>query len=302
MKFNKKEWTDRQVEYPNRRIITDDSGETSQVTIIRDEGEVIVPGDLLDAYNLNDLETRIGNAVDSKSTVSITPILISGTKIADITVDSQTVSIFAPNGGGGGGGGSTVAVQQILKTGTEIAKIVVDGLPTSLYAPTPTSPTPATSVVVTQTLTEGVEIGKIKVDNVTTTLYAPEGGSGSTDEVLDAIKDVCEVLSHDSYDPETEHYFVYYLDVEDNGDGSSAGSINSTTDCGRYVLLTTYTVSDSWMVYREDYSSEDPIILSQGSGIVTDKLLYLPEFHHMKVQFQNAAPAVLKMPGAGMLG
>ena len=39
------------------------------------------------------------------STVTITPILSSGTKIADYSIDGVSDSLYAPNGGGGGGGG-----------------------------------------------------------------------------------------------------------------------------------------------------------------------------------------------------
>lgn len=66
------------------------------------------------------------------STVSITPTLSTGTKIADYSIDGTGGSLYAPNGGGGG---STVEVQQIQTSGTKIAIITVDGSATDLYAP-----------------------------------------------------------------------------------------------------------------------------------------------------------------------
>lgn len=47
------------------------------------------------------------------STVSVTQVLTSGTKIATITVDNVDTDLYAPSGGGGGGGGyiGTTAVQ-----------------------------------------------------------------------------------------------------------------------------------------------------------------------------------------------
>lgn len=66
------------------------------------------------------------------STVTITPTLSTGTKIADFTINGDSDSLYAPSGGGGG---STVEVQQIQTSGTRIAVITVDNVPTNLYAP-----------------------------------------------------------------------------------------------------------------------------------------------------------------------
>lgn len=45
--------------------------------------------------------------LQSKATaVSVNPILTSGTKIAEITVDGDKKNLYAPSGGGGGGGAS----------------------------------------------------------------------------------------------------------------------------------------------------------------------------------------------------
>lgn len=75
---------------------------------------------------------------------------------------------------GGGGGGSTVVIEPVLTSGTKIADVSVDGVEKDLYAPTPTPPTPATEVTVTQVVTEGTKIATIGVDGVETDLYAPE--------------------------------------------------------------------------------------------------------------------------------
>lgn len=106
----------------------------------------------------------------SGSTVEVTQIQTTGTKIATITVDSVGTDLYAPNGGGGAsalddlsdvnidtstlasgqvikydgtswvngtesGGGSTVSVTQIQSAGTKIATITVDSVDTDLYAP-----------------------------------------------------------------------------------------------------------------------------------------------------------------------
>lgn len=68
------------------------------------------------------------------STVSVVPKTLTGTNIAEITVDGTTYQLYAPTGGGGSG--STVTAEATLKEGAQIGKITIDGVETILYAPT----------------------------------------------------------------------------------------------------------------------------------------------------------------------
>lgn len=72
--FEKKEWTDRITEYPNRRILTDVStGESQTVYVERSEGNVSAEGDAFSEENMNGLEERIKTAfatVPSSTTIS----------------------------------------------------------------------------------------------------------------------------------------------------------------------------------------------------------------------------------------
>lgn len=83
---------------------------------------------------LGEAVRQIGLAVNSKSTVSISDLLQSGTKIATLTIDSTPYDIYAPSGGGGG---SSVVWDQIQQTGTKIATITIDNVPVDVYVPTP---------------------------------------------------------------------------------------------------------------------------------------------------------------------
>lgn len=161
----------------------------------------------------------------SGSEVEVTPILLVGTKIAEIKVDGTTYDIFAP---AGGSGGSSVEVTPTLLTGTKIAEIVVDGVTKSLYAPTPGSvdftqiqatgtkiatiningtntdiyaPSP-TSVSVTQVETSGTKIATITVNGASTDIYAPSGGGGGSFSItpLSAIgaQDIATLTLNDS--------------------------------------------------------------------------------------------------------
>lgn len=105
--FRRKIWQDRQVEHPNRRLIKDtNTGDTISADITRNEGNVITPGDMLNAANMNDLERRIEAGINSGggsgSTVEVIPTVSTGTKIANIVVDGVSNELYAPNSGGGG--------------------------------------------------------------------------------------------------------------------------------------------------------------------------------------------------------
>lgn len=98
-----------------------------------------------------------------------------GIKIGTITLGEQSFDVYAPTSSAGG---STVSVVPKTLTGTNIAEITVDGTTYQLYAPTGGGGSGST-VTAEATLTEGTEIGKITIDGVETILYAPNGGGGS---------------------------------------------------------------------------------------------------------------------------
>lgn len=58
MAYTQKTWKNRQSEHPNRRVLTP-TGNPDEYDVVRSEGVVAEEGDLLDADNLNDLESRI---------------------------------------------------------------------------------------------------------------------------------------------------------------------------------------------------------------------------------------------------
>ena len=69
MSFIKKTWTDRLVEFPGRRKLTNVTSNTSAVyDVERAEGVVSQNGSAFSAENMNDLETRIEAAINSEET------------------------------------------------------------------------------------------------------------------------------------------------------------------------------------------------------------------------------------------
>lgn len=60
--FEQKEWKDRVTEYPTRRNLVKEGGDTETVTVERNEGNVSQEGDAFSAENMNGLEQRISDA------------------------------------------------------------------------------------------------------------------------------------------------------------------------------------------------------------------------------------------------
>ena len=158
------------------------------------------------------------------STVTVTPIQTTGTKIAEIDVDGVTSDLYAPNGGGGG---STVSVTQKVSSGENIASITVDGVATELYATNTTYsnfvgatsqadgsaglvPAPTTSdvdkylksdgtwatvsgggggstVTITPSLASGIKVADYSIDSTSGSLYAPINADDMTLSAYNAL-------------------------------------------------------------------------------------------------------------------
>lgn len=66
--------------------------------------------------------------------VSWDQIVLTGSKIAEITINGEVTEVYAPNSGGSG---SSVSWNEIQLTGVKIAEITIDGTTYEVYAPDP---------------------------------------------------------------------------------------------------------------------------------------------------------------------
>lgn len=96
--------------------------------------------------------------------VIIVPVVTSGTKIADVSVNGVDKDLYCPTP-------TAVDVTPIQQSGTKIASIEVNGDSEDIYAPSPTQ------VSVNQVQQSGTKIASIAVNGVSTDIYAPEGSS-----------------------------------------------------------------------------------------------------------------------------
>ena len=103
------------------------------------------------------------------SDVIITPVVTSGTKIADVTVNGVEKDLYCPTPPTP----PEISITPVQESGTKIADISLNGVEKDLYAPNPTA------VSVYQVQQSGTKIATIGVNGVNTDIYAPEGGSGS---------------------------------------------------------------------------------------------------------------------------
>ena len=97
-KFEKKEWEDRQSQYPSRRRLTPTNIE-NVYEVERAEGDVTEPGNAFDANNMNDMENRIYDAFSKLDGTDITVLdknnVFSKTLLEDVLIELFT---YASNG------------------------------------------------------------------------------------------------------------------------------------------------------------------------------------------------------------
>jgi len=118
MSYNRKTWTNRNVEYPYRRTLTDTTSGTSQtVDVTRAEGTITTEGDTFDANTMNNMEGRIANEF------SLVNQKIGDLNDLDTTDKSSLVDAIneVAAGGGGGGGGTGARYVKISFSSTEPA-------------------------------------------------------------------------------------------------------------------------------------------------------------------------------------
>lgn len=133
-KFEKKEWVDRQSQYPSRRklIATSIDG---VYEVERAEGEITEPGNAFDAQNMNDLEDRIYAALGSLDGSNIAILdknnLFTKTNLEDVLVElftyaSNGKSLIANAIGGDAVASNTFSVlaQKIISGKSQIASAV----------------------------------------------------------------------------------------------------------------------------------------------------------------------------------
>lgn len=60
--FETKIWVNRESEHPTRRVLTP-TGNENEYDVSRAEGVIIEDGDMFSAENMNDMESRIDNAI-----------------------------------------------------------------------------------------------------------------------------------------------------------------------------------------------------------------------------------------------
>ena len=112
-------------------------------------------------------DKRLKYLFDNATEVSATALYNSGTLIGTITVDGQTVNIYAPSGGG-----STVTYSEGLQSGTLVGTLTIDGVSHNLYC-TEVEANP-----------QGQAMGVLNTLGINGTIYEIQGGGGGGNAVF----------------------------------------------------------------------------------------------------------------------
>ena len=107
--FITKTWIDRLTEYPGRRKLTA-TGTPDVYDVEREEGLISAAGDAFSAANMNDLESRIGDAIDDITVSSLgaakSSSVVTATLLAnEWSGDEYTLEVL---------GVTSVSIQEIL--------------------------------------------------------------------------------------------------------------------------------------------------------------------------------------------
>lgn len=76
-------------------------------------------------------DKRLKYLFDNATEVSFTQSLATGTPIGTLSIDSSSITLYAP----AGGGGSSVSITPLVNSGTKIAILTIDGVGHDIYAP-----------------------------------------------------------------------------------------------------------------------------------------------------------------------
>ena len=95
MAFSLKTWVNRISEYPNRRKLTHEDGNTELVTVARAEGQISAEGNAFSAEEMNDLENRIKGGFDevnqSLTNINKSKKTYLGLVLPNVAADAKTV-------------------------------------------------------------------------------------------------------------------------------------------------------------------------------------------------------------------
>ena len=73
-------------------------------------------------------------------------------------------------------------------------------------------------------------------------------------------------------------------------------------DVGYWVFITTSQATDEWKIWwGSTYDEEHRYTIYQDSGIVTDKLIYVPARGHFEIHYNSENPPSVKVPGASII-
>lgn len=208
--------------------VIDEKQELAKKADLLTKQDILTPGTGITIQNNVISATGTGG-----STVTVTPVLSTGTRIAAMEVDGTIYTLFAPTP-------PSVGVTQVVNQGVELARVTINGVATSIYAP-------ESSTVLSGTSAPSSSLGE---DNNLYVQYTVENESYTVDMTYVKLNGEWVELSAGGGGTTIPEHWTWTTN------NLKAYLLAAPNEYGWAVGTQTYYVEDkiSWTIYNRGYS------------------------------------------------
>ncbi len=211
------------------------------------------------------------------STVTVTPVLSTGTRVAAMEVDGTIYTLFAPTP-------PSVGVTQVVNQGVELARVTINGVATSIYAP-------ESSTVLSGTSAPSSSLGE---DNNLYVQYTVESGNYTVDMTYVKLSGAWVELSMGSGTGNVDDVYVNGTSVLDSNKIAQITSYKEVTQA-QYDALPASKLTDNILYCIKDASgggggNVDDVYVNGISVLDTNKIAQITSYKEVTQAEYNALP------------
>ena len=212
------------------------------------------------------------------STVTVTPVLSTGTRVAAMEVDGTIYTLFAPTP-------PSVGVTQVVNQGVELARVTINGVATSIYAP-------ESSTVLSGTSAPSSSLGE---DNNLYVQYTVESGNYTVDMTYVKLSGAWVELSMGGGTGNVDDVYVNGTSVLDSNKIAQITSYKEVTQA-QYNALPASKLTDNILYCIKDASggggggNVDDVYVNGISVLDTNKIAQITSYKEVTQAEYNALP------------